>query len=90
MHNITSDALEKKKGQIEHVVLLPSLQMQEPSSVEQVAWLWQEQVDVQPGPYKPGGHTVVQSSPWRRKQCMVIQREEAWRGVLTLIETKQQ
>lgn len=45
------------------VALLPSLQVQEPSTAEQVAWLWQEQVDVQPGPYKPGGHTVVQSSP---------------------------
>lgn len=45
------------------MALLPSLQVQEPSTAEQVAWLWQEQVDVQPGPYKPGGHTVVQSSP---------------------------
>lgn len=38
--------------------------MQEPSTGEQDAWLWQEQVDMQPGPYRPVGHTVAQSSPW--------------------------
>uniref|UniRef100_A0AAV2L6E7 Alkylated DNA repair protein AlkB homologue 8 N-terminal domain-containing protein n=1 Tax=Knipowitschia caucasica TaxID=637954 RepID=A0AAV2L6E7_KNICA len=36
---------------------------QEPSLGEQEAWLWQEQVEEQLGPYRPGGHSVVQSSP---------------------------
>lgn len=72
------------------MVTLPSLQMQEPSTAEQVAWLWQEQVDVQPGPYKPGGHTVVQSSPWGAHNAQSYrgkkhggefeQSQTSWRG----------
>lgn len=76
--------LGKKKTPKKHKALLPSLQMQEPSTAEQVAWLWQEQVDVQPGPYRPGGHTVVQSSPWRRKRHTVMEQEEAARGLCWL------
>lgn len=42
---------------------VPSLQMHEPSVGEQDAWLWQEQVNMQLGPYRPGGHSDAQSSP---------------------------
>lgn len=56
---------------------LPSLQMQEPSTGEQDAWLWQEQVDMQPGPYKPGGHIVAQSSPWGVNNAQSLGRDEA-------------
>lgn len=56
----------------------PSLQRQEPLTGEQDAWLWQEQVDMQPGPYKPGGHSVVQSSPWGKTWAQSYETQTCW------------